>query len=265
MCGLILTVAASGCTPKATVESDVSESDVTAQDTAKKELMEKESTEKETADSETAVTTATTATTTPQKSEDAETTTLSEEAPLEDSIPANIAADTNTQAASNNALASSIQVTDLGIGGLTAVTPFSAEAIQATFPNMDVTMQTQSIEGVDYPVIVVSDGDAGKMEIEPTSDAALIYRIKAIGAQFSGLSGHTVGDTFESVYGSTTPDSCVAGMDAAAGFVLCLAPSSQNVQYAFAGGWNYTFDQLPDEAALSDGVLQQIVWIPGNF
>ncbi|MFK8184333.1 MAG: DUF1131 family protein [Phormidesmis sp.] len=268
MCGLVLAIAATSCTPTVETEPGTVGSKGTTQEkiSSKKTAIVSEAANPEAANPETAASEEIAATADNNSAVVEKENNIS----TENDTPATentvtTSAPTTVRAVSNNIQPSAIQVTDSGIGSLTPSTPFSLEAVQSAFPNMNVTTTTQSAEGTNYTVLVVSEGNSEMMKIEPTGDESLIYRVKVTDTQFSGNSGHTIGDTFAEVYGGTIPNSCVSGIDEASGFVLCTAPSSQNVQYAFTGDWAYTFDQLPADAALSSGVLQQIVWLPGNF
>lgn len=259
LCGLVLAIAASGCTPATDTTQGTASSDSQPQETVVSEKPDAVESDATTAIAEDSTATENNTTTTAVE----DSTIPAEEDAV--STPVKAANNTTNNVANNSAQPASMQVTDAGIGSLTASTPFSADAIQSAFPNMTVDTETQSAEGVEYPILVVSDGSSQMMTIEPTGDNALIYRVKVNDPQASGTSGHTPGTTFAEVYGGSIPDSCVSGIDEASGFVLCSAPSAQNVQYAFTGNWEFTFDQLPDEAALNSGVLQHIVWLPGNF
>lgn len=166
-------------------------------------------------------------------------------------------------AVEDESTASSIQVTDAGIGDLTASTPFETEAIQAIFPELIVSTTTESAEGMKYPVIVVSDSDTELMRIEPIEDK--IYRVTALSSQISGPSGHSIGETFSNIYGNNIPDYCSWVIDSPDDLVTCLAPSSQDVRYLFAGNWDYVYDQVPANAELSNGTLQEITWSPPNY
>ena len=169
----------------------------------------------------------------------------------------------NTAAANESTQAASVRVTDAGIGNLTASTPFETAAIQAIFPELIVSTTTESAEGIEYPVIVVSDSDTELMHIEPIEDK--IYRVTVLSPQVSGPSGHSIGETFSSVYGDSFSDYCSWVIDSPDNLVACLAPSSQNVRYLFAGSWDYIYDQVPANAELSSGTLKEIAWSPQNY
>lgn len=163
--------------------------------------------------------------------------------------------------ADNSAQAPLIQVTDAGIGGLTASTPFDVDTIQAIFPALSVSTTTASAEGMDYTIIVVSDGSTELLQIEATGNK--LYRVTALSSQSSGPTGHTPGEAISEIYKGNIPE-CSRMIDGPGNLVSCSAPGSQSVSYLFAGPWSpAVYAPLPD-ADLSNGVLQEIVWIPRN-
>jgi len=168
-------------------------------------------------------------------------------------------------AANNSAQSSLMQITDSGVGNLTNNTPFSVEAIQAAFPTMEITTETAMGEGTEYPIIVVSDAGNEAVRIEPTADASRIYRVRSTSAQLLGASGHTVGDSFSSVYDGIIPRDCLPGVDASAGAVSCPAPGSQDVRYMFEGSWGPLMGQLPSDSELSGSTLKMIFWNTKNY
>lgn len=250
LAGLLLTVAASGCAQKDAPEENAavidSVSEVATADTTPPNSTASDAVATEAVPSSAPVTATETATETAQKNN-----------------PQNSTAQKNVAAASNR-VQSSFQLTDAGIGEVTASTPFSEEAIQSAFPNMTVTTEVQMAEGMEYPVIVALDSSGKALEIEPTMDSK-IYRVSATSSQIEGASGHTIGDSFSSIYGDVIPSDCGTGVDAWAGAVICTVPGSENVRYAFEGAWGPLMGQLPSDAELANGTVRAIAWGTGNY
>ena len=255
-CGLALAIAVAGCTPAAPPATDAPD----AKETAKETTVEADNTKADAPQIDSAQADADQAdaqlTEQPDNSETVETVTATGNATTTEN--------TVKAATNNSAQPSSIQVTDSGVGSITASTPFTVDAIQAAFPAMEVTTETQSAEGVEYTVIVASDGSGMAMKVEPTVDDK-IYRVSAMSSQFSGASGHTVGESFSSIYGDAIPSDCFPGVEAIADAVSCPAPESQSVRYVFKGGWGPLQGQLPSDAELQGSTLDMMFWGSGNY
>ena len=231
---LILMVAASGCGENATEEPAAS----TATDTTQTSVI-KEATEADAA-----------------RNDVTENTRNEAIAPPADIEPAVTAANNNAQG--------TYQITDSGVGSITTATPFSVEAIQSAFPNMEVTTETQMAEGMEYTIIIASDGSGRAIEVESTMDSQL-YRVSATSPQFSGTSGHSIGDSFGDIYESAANNQCSPGVEGGADTVICTAPGSEGVRYVFEGDWGFLQGQLPSEAELMDATLTSIFWNTGNY
>ena len=194
---------------------------------------------------------------------DAATEQTKEIVEVEEAVEADTA--TESVSAASNYAPPSVQITDSGVSSLTTSTAPSLENIQSAFPDMEITTETMMAEGMEYPLIVVRDGAERIAEIEPTMDESGIYRLTAMGSQFSSVSDVRIGDSYSSIYAETAPDNCYPGVDDIANSVSCSAPDSEKVRYIFEGDWPILYGQLPSDAELANGRLTAFFWIPGNY
>lgn len=158
--------------------------------------------------------------------------------------------------------ASELTISDKGLGEITATTRFDKKEIQGHLPGYVVKSDTSSTEGEEFPVLVVLDHKSILATINPTEDEKKIFSIRVTSNKISNALGPRIGMKFSSIYGSTVPKSCSAGMEELSGAVICQDPKSEHILYVFNGKYDGPDGAIPDISALINFQITEIVWRP---
>lgn len=154
-------------------------------------------------------------------------------------------------------------VSELGVGPITAATPFNIHQVTLAFPNYSVVEELNFQEGEKYPIISVSKGAKTLITINPSLDLKSIYSIVVEDNLIHNSLNHRLGTLFNNIYKDEKAGyKCQAGTEEMSGKVLCLAPKSSNLLYQFAGIWNGPDVQLPPKEILAGWALETIIWKP---
>lgn len=160
----------------------------------------------------------------------------------------------------NTAQATSLPPIELSasrVGGITAETPFTVEAIGEAFPHREVAEEKRSTEGEVYSVIAVREDERILLTVNPKHGK--VDSIIVTSDKVNNTLGHTIGSRFTAVYeGEATP--CSPGQEELSGRVLCPAPVASNMTYIFEGEWHGPDGMLPPSEVLDQWHLSQVVW-----
>lgn len=174
--------------------------------------------------------------------------------------PAKTAAPAAAPAAAPVAEAKPLVVTAQGVGGITAATAFTAEAIGAALPGLQVKTATGASEGQSFKLFQAQRGGTTVVTLLGT-DGGKVTRAVVADASVTGPGNTRVGQVLSNVYGDSGMPKCVAGQEESSGKVLCPAPGASNVMLVFAGAWNGPDGQLPPGDVLAKWTVQSIVWL----
>ncbi|CNH55126.1 RpoE-regulated lipoprotein [Yersinia aldovae] len=154
---------------------------------------------------------------------------------------------------------SSMQVTDQGVGGITANTPLIENDIKAGLKGdyrLRSGMATNDGKLVsfyqamkeDQIKLVISGQPKGTVERIDVMD-------KAIPSQW----GVTIGTPFSELYKKAF-GSCHKGSGDDASQIECAAPDSKHVSYLFDGNWHGPEGLMPSDDTLQSWKVSKIIW-----
>jgi hypothetical protein len=149
----------------------------------------------------------------------------------------------------------------VGVGPLTATTPFTREAIAALFPRSDVKSAYLSEEGAQVPIITVTGPESLVLEIKEAGSTRLVGTTLVQGGAVVGPRGEALLDPWKGM-GFGKAD-CVLGADRFSGAAICRRPDAPALGYVFGvrGDLNGKPGEAPDTAVLADkGFLREFLW-----
>lgn len=151
-----------------------------------------------------------------------------------------------------------IEVTEKGVGDITAATPMNKEAVSKALDNeyqLRTGMATQHGEVVAFYQamedgqirLVVTGKPKGNVERVDVMDEKIEAGKAKIGMPFSQF--------YQRAFGN-----CRKGEGDDAQGVECRAPGSSHVSYLFTGSWNGPAELMPDDVMLRTWTLNKIIW-----
>ncbi|MEM9092543.1 MAG: DUF1131 family protein [Cyanobacteria bacterium P01_F01_bin.53] len=245
---LVVLLLSTACTPKTTVSTtealEPSTAETASEETASEETANEEISSEETASEETA----------------------SEETASEEGESPSVSEPESEPDAESEASEVTITFSDTAVGGINAETRFDIATIQALFPELVVTESVKSEEGIDYPIIVVSDGGQNVLTIDSSVDGSLVRTVLIESTQVSNASGDSIGDIFSDIFEEDISRNCFVGTDGVgANHVICPAAATRNVSYFFEGDWSQQgLTEIPLIEELNSAPLKKILWIARN-
>jgi hypothetical protein len=167
-------------------------------------------------------------------------------------------------------LETALRLSDEGIGGLDADTPFDQAVVSRLFPLLDVNRAVRYTEDLSFPVLVVADEKGPLFTIYPVSSASVDEPIAILGILevADRLRSDFAVDKdalFSQVYDPEVEPACTAGREERSGTVTCLAPGAENVHFVFTGSWNGPDGTVPEREILDRWRFVELVWLPGDI
>lgn len=157
-----------------------------------------------------------------------------------------------------NWFSSTSEVTDSGVGGITATTPMNEVAIKNALNHdyrirsgmemHDSQMSTfyQVMEG-EKPILVVKGANRGSVQhIEVLNTLKTAWGV-SIGTPFNAL--------YKKAYGA-----CQKGSGDNTDGVVCRAKQSRHVSYVFSGSWSGPKNLIPSDDTLQNWHVSKIIW-----
>lgn len=157
-----------------------------------------------------------------------------------------------------NWFGSSLEVSEQGVGDLSASTPLQeseiADALGSDY-RLRSGMKTDKGTIVKYfealkddQVAMVINGDAGS-----------ISRIDVMDSDIPVSGGANIGTPFSELY-SKAFENCQKGTGDDAEGVECKAKDSQHISYLFSGHWSGPQDLMPPDDSLKNWKVSKIIW-----
>lgn len=162
-----------------------------------------------------------------------------------------------------NWFGSSLEVTDRGVGKLSADTAMNESDVK---DGLDGDYRLRSgmsmSDGKMRSFYQAMDGETVKIVVsgEPKGQ---VDRIEISDPEVKSQWGVKIGTPFSSLY-SKAFDSCEKGQGDDAQNIECKAPNSQHVSYIFTGAWNGPDQLMPSDDALKSWKVSKIVWHASN-
>lgn len=157
-----------------------------------------------------------------------------------------------------NWFGSSTEVTEQGVGRLTAATPLSEQAIGDALGDgyrLRSGMKTANGNVVRYFEALKDD----KVALTINGESGTISRIDVRDSSIKAASGVKIGTPFSDIY-SKAFGNCQKGSNDNGAVVECKAEGSQHISYTFTGNWNGPEELMPADDALKNWKVSEIIW-----
>lgn len=157
-----------------------------------------------------------------------------------------------------NWFGSSMEVTEQGVGKLTATTPLNEQAISDALGGsyrLRSGMKAANGNIVRYFEALKDD----KVAMTINGDGGTINRIEVRDSEIKTDRGVQVGTPFSELY-SKAFGHCQKGANDNGAVVECQADGSQHISYAFTGHWNGPEELMPPDDTLKNWKVSKIIW-----
>ncbi|VTM92872.1 RpoE-regulated lipoprotein [Raoultella planticola] len=157
-----------------------------------------------------------------------------------------------------NWFGSSMEVTEQGVGKLTATTPLNEQAISDALGGsyrLRSGMKAANGNIVRYFEALKDD----KVAMTINGDGGTINRIEVRDREIKTDRGVQVGTPFSELY-SKAFGHCQKGANDNGAVVECQADGSQHISYAFTGHWNGPEELMPSDDTLKNWKVSKIIW-----
>ncbi len=158
-----------------------------------------------------------------------------------------------------NWFSSSLEVTDNGVGKLTASTPLNESDVKGGLDGDYHLRSGMSMsDGKMRSFYQAMDGDTVKIVVsgQPKGN---VDRIEVSDPDVKSQWGVKIGTPFSTLY-TKAFESCVKGQGDDSQNIECKAPNSQHVSYIFTGAWNGPDQLMPSDDTLKSWKVSKIVW-----
>ena len=157
-----------------------------------------------------------------------------------------------------NWFGSSMEVSEQGVGNLTASTALSEQAIGDALGSsyrLRSGMKTANGNIVRYFEALKDD----KVALTINGESGTISRIDVRDSNIKAASGVKIGTPFSDIY-SKAFGNCQKGSNDNGAVVECKAEGSQHISYAFTGNWSGPEELMPSDATLKNWKVSKIIW-----
>ncbi|HAT1611363.1 TPA: RpoE-regulated lipoprotein [Raoultella planticola] len=157
-----------------------------------------------------------------------------------------------------NWFGSSMEVTEQGVGKLTATTPLNEQAISDALGGsyrLRSGMKAANGNIVRYFEALKDD----KVAMTINGDGGTINRIEVRDSEIKTDRGVQVGTPFSELY-SKAFGHCQKGANDNGAVVECQADGSHHISYAFTGHWNGPEELMPSDDTLKNWKVSKIIW-----
>ncbi|MEB8021750.1 RpoE-regulated lipoprotein [Raoultella ornithinolytica] len=157
-----------------------------------------------------------------------------------------------------NWFGSSMEVTEQGVGKLTATTPLNEQAISDALGGsyrLRSGMKAANGNIVRYFEALKDD----KVAMTINGDGGTINRIEVRDSEIKTDRSVQVGTPFSELY-SKAFGHCQKGANDNGAVVECQADGSQHISYAFTGHWNGPEELMPSDDTLKNWKVSKIIW-----
>jgi Protein of unknown function (DUF1131) len=157
-----------------------------------------------------------------------------------------------------NWFGSSTDVTEQGVGDLTAATPMDEKAIDDALNgdyHLRTGMKTDRGQVVKYFEALKDD----KVALVVNGDAGTVSQIEVLDKDIAAADGTKIGTPFSDLYSKAFGNCEKASGDDSAG-VECKAKESQHISYLFSGSWGGPQELMPPDDSLKNWKVSKIIW-----
>ncbi|MCZ3380816.1 RpoE-regulated lipoprotein [Kosakonia sp. SOY2] len=157
-----------------------------------------------------------------------------------------------------NWFGSSVEVSDNGVGNITASTPLNEQAIQDALGgdyHLRSGMKTEKGSIVRYFEALKDD----KLALVVNGENGAVSRIDVLDNSIATDKGVKIGAPFNSLFDKAFGN-CVKGAGDDSAGVECKAPGSQHISYVFTGQWSGPEGLMPSDDALKNWKVSKFIW-----
>ncbi|EKI0253850.1 RpoE-regulated lipoprotein [Enterobacter asburiae] len=157
-----------------------------------------------------------------------------------------------------NWFGSSTEVTEQGVGKITAATALDQNAIQDALSGdyrLRSGMKTENGNIVRYYEALKGD----KLALVINGDKGTVNRVAVLDEAIPTASGVKVGTPFSDLYKQAFGNCTSAPSDAGVA-VECKAEGSQHISYVFTGTWSGPEGLMPSDDTLKSWKVSKIIW-----
>lgn len=157
-----------------------------------------------------------------------------------------------------NWFGSSTDVTEQGVGNLTAATPLEQSAIESALGGdyrLRSGMRTQNGNIVHYYEALKDD----QLALVINGNKETVTRIEVLDSDIETDSGVKIGTPFSDLY-QKAYGNCASAAAEEGVAVECKAEGSQHISYQFSGTWNGPQGLMPSDDTLKNWKVSKIIW-----
>ncbi|WP_297122316.1 RpoE-regulated lipoprotein [uncultured Enterobacter sp.] len=157
-----------------------------------------------------------------------------------------------------NWFGSSTEVTEQGVGNITAATALDQDAIQEALGSgyrLRSGMKTESGNIVRYFEALKGD----KLALVINGDKGTVNRVAVMDEEIPTASGVKVGTPFSELYKKAFGNCTSVPSDERVA-VDCKAQGSQHIRYLFTGEWSGPEGLMPSDDTLKNWKVSKIIW-----
>lgn len=157
-----------------------------------------------------------------------------------------------------NWFGSSTEVTEQGVGNITAATPLTDSAIGDALGS-DYRLRSGMKTANGSIVKFFEAMKDNKVALVVNGEAGTVSRIEVMDGDIPAEDGTTIGTPFRDIY-SKAFDNCQKARGDDAESVECRAKGSQHISYVFSGSWNGPQALMPPDDILRNWQVSKIIW-----
>ncbi len=157
-----------------------------------------------------------------------------------------------------NWFGSSTEVTEQGVGNLTAATALEQSAIESALGGdyrLRSGMKTQNGTIVHYFEAMKDD----QLALVINGDKSTVGRIEVLDSEIETDNGVKIGTPFSDLY-QKAYGNCVSVPGDDSVTVECKADGSQHISYQFSGTWSGPEGLMPSDDTLKNWKISKIIW-----
>ena len=135
-------------------------------------------------------------------------------------------------------------------------------------PDDQIDIITWKTDDLTSTALIISQENEPLATIFPTVDSQNNILCAASNSKYlNNQLGVTIGDTYQSIYPEGVIARCMAGNEDMTGKVICRAPNTKTIYYAFGRADGEKVVPRLTPVFLNDWALQQVIWLPdiGNL
>ncbi|WP_312690555.1 RpoE-regulated lipoprotein [Kosakonia sp.] len=156
-----------------------------------------------------------------------------------------------------NWFGSSLEVSENGVGTITASTPLSEQAIGEALSGYHLRSGMKTEKGTIVRYFEALKDDQLALVINGENGA--VSRIDVLDTEVASEKGVKIGTPFTDLYDKAFGN-CVMGSGDDSASVECKAPGSQHISYLFSGAWSGPQGLMPSDDLLKHWKVSKLIW-----